>query len=347
MTDLTLNRKMGACTTCPYNTAAGGLFPDEAAAAICNYSSCFQQKSNTHFDRELKNAKDDPAMYFVTDGYSDSEFIKELKKGGVAILKQYDDYSKVQQPEAPDLNEITEQASNKKEAKNEFGIQQERYENKLAAYNKLVATGKVKKAFIVEGNNKGRYISIKLENRNSKGKANEGGKLVTGFDQEVERIESREKRAKELDAEKIWMKVKALPKENFLSATGDLSKTEQAALLVALYEKTGYSSRAELMKITGATDGMNLSRNADQITPEMFNQCLRYFTMDTLAVTYGSHLTGGPQNALKSVFTAYCPQDVETIETQQAEIAKKRAARVKERIIEIKQSKKGSLKKAA
>ncbi|WP_431213826.1 hypothetical protein ACQ86N_02700 [Puia sp. P3] len=52
--DVTLNPEMGACSACPFNTASASLFPELAAKAVCTNSKCFDHKSDAQFLNGLR-----------------------------------------------------------------------------------------------------------------------------------------------------------------------------------------------------------------------------------------------------------------------------------------------------
>lgn len=52
--DATLYPEMGACDTCPFNTATASLFPELAAKAVCTNSKCFDHKNDIQFLNGLR-----------------------------------------------------------------------------------------------------------------------------------------------------------------------------------------------------------------------------------------------------------------------------------------------------
>ena len=54
--DALLDKKMGACTTCPFNSAVGALFPEDEQTPTCSNVTCFAHKCDLNFEAQLKVA---------------------------------------------------------------------------------------------------------------------------------------------------------------------------------------------------------------------------------------------------------------------------------------------------
>ncbi|MBK7885162.1 MAG: ParB/RepB/Spo0J family partition protein [Chitinophagaceae bacterium] len=193
--------KAGACINCQFNTAAAQLFPDDDKSPRCTNIICFKNKSDIHFIEEFAKAKEDPAMLFVNDGYNETDYVKKLKKESLPVLKEYDDFREISAPEKPDWeNHKNDYDDDDTEEfiKEEFKKSVAEYDKDIIAYNKKIASGKYKMAFIVDGNNKGKYIYIELQKSGSQKQAkaaleNNGEVTAEDIDEEIERIKSREK----------------------------------------------------------------------------------------------------------------------------------------------------------
>ncbi|MBK7885507.1 MAG: hypothetical protein IPJ81_18210 [Chitinophagaceae bacterium] len=105
-------------------------------------------------------------------------------------------------------------------------------------------------AFIVDGNNKGKYIYIELQKSGSQKQAkaaleNNGEVTAEDIDEEIERIKSREKRFKELDQVKVWDNLKPHfnPHANASLLKEEFTQVEREAIAFAIFNKLSYNER--------------------------------------------------------------------------------------------------------
>ncbi|MVT11351.1 ParB/RepB/Spo0J family partition protein [Chitinophaga tropicalis] len=373
LTDITLNEKAGACTSCNFNTAVSVLFPEEEKAPRCMNVSCFHEKNKKHFESQLKTALEDPSVILAHNTYGNIDgMAKKLKDEGSVIYKLYDDYTSVDAPEKPDLLELREQYEyeleegdkTEKDIEQEFSELQVQYDKKLAEYNKKMSSGKFKKAFVLTGSEKGKYIYVQLKDKGQVKTAKaalEAGESIstTDIDTEITRLQEREKRAKELDAEKVH----AIIKETILNSssfqevravntfTPELSRAEIVAASISLWQAGSLSYRREIVKMFSTLKPKEI-RGYDVYTckPELVEyfkdmtilslyDMLRSFMLDKLIGNGGSRFVGGDDLALHNLALQYEPDAVNKVLLEQEEIAIKRAKRVEDRITELQKQK--------
>lgn len=347
LADPTLDKKMGPCTSCQYNTATALLFESDKDSPRCTNISCFKHKTDIHFERELKRAQEDPQVILVNGASGEAGLIQKLKKEGHQVLREYSEYEPVYAPEKPDWEEYKgdnydEDDNTEEEVRRDFEKELTAYEKELQDYNKKVSGSQFKKAFVVDdsGDERGKYIHIKL-------KKTAGAKAVGGNDapttdaesitEEIKRIQAREKRSKELDQAKFWedLRTHFRPEPNVPSLTGELTATERECLAETILNQMDFPNREtfqKFFKIKGEKIGA--------VGPEILLKMLRYFFLAELPpqVVYGN-LTPDALLCVK-LGKEYFPTVIDQVEATRKEAINKRVARVDERIAKLQAQKK-------
>lgn len=333
---------MGACTSCQHNTAIASLFPDSDKTAKCTNLICFNNKSVVHFQNTLKEAKEDPTILFVAS-YMYGQDSKDLDKLGVEYLGT-SEYSTIYTPELPDLDDFKEDFADgdfdtEEEMMKEYQSSLEQYKLDIKEYEEKIATGKYKKAFVLNGDKKGKMIFISL----SKGKASN---LISGkksvelsdkedIDEEISRLQSKEERSKQIDENKAWDEIKVHFKPYTISEElkSKLTGLEMKAISMAMYNKLDWKQQEEFRKLF-KIDG----RSKEFPTPDetTFNQMQRFFFLDVLPPSYlYSGYTEYARVCLE-VAEVYFPDKLNEIKLKYEAISNKRVERVEKRIAELK-----------
>ena len=356
--DASLDKKMGACSGCSFNTAFALLFPDDAAAARCTNISCFKNKTDIHFKHELAKAKEDPSIIFVSDNHSsfdDKKLCADLIAEGHDVLLRHN-FEQLEYPEKPDwedfkeMNDFDEASKDEQsDLKAEFDESLSEYEKDLLNYQRSIEGGKYKKAFVVDGDDKGKYYYIKIRKSTSSSSVPAADKkidiksetLTAGdIDSEIERIKQREKRSKEIDANTIWNKVKDLfdPEEMKLPA-GDLSQTELNAIALTIHKKSTFDYHFE--------DAFKFDDDKiKNVSLTTFIQMLRFFMLAELppSVLYQGNT---PQSLMSlKVAEEYFPAKLKEIQDSFSEKINKRIGNVNKRIADLQTKKKELLKES-
>lgn len=359
LTDPLLNPKMGPCATCPFNTAVACLFPEDATSARCMNVPCYKVKVENNFKKEIVTAKDDPAVVFVTEGYQSTKdkTTDALQKEGIAVLG-YNDYNSIDAPDKPNWEEWKNDYYDEDETEEvnrvEFQKEVADYEKDLETYNKKVASGKYKKAFVVNGDNKGKYIYIETTQRGAQKKASASvantEPSIEDIDQELTKIRDREKRAKELDALNVYKRVQNVLREskNFTGNRDLRMKPEEiGAAAIALHNAGSPEYRKFFKKETGvAADYYELKVSAveklQSLTELGLNVLLFGFILDKLTTDqpFHSHLTDAKKMAIYNIAKVYHGLEVSQAELEQEEKATKRQLRVDKRIADLQAKKK-------
>ena len=355
LADTTLDKKAGACVSCQYNTACTLLFEDASQAPRCTNVSCFKHKSDIHFDREFKKAKEDPTIVLVALGYRSSSEHEKLKKEGLPLLKEHDDFIEITHISAPDPEDFDiDDYDSEEDMKKAFDQEYQDYLDSLAAFEKKISSAKYKKAFVVAGgeNEKGKYTWIELK-RKTPSKQAKGDKTSTdpsaadngqdtqaeieAINEEIDRLKTKEKRSKELDFIKVWdgLKTHFNPFGNSSLLKDEFTQVEREAIAMAIYNKIGYTNREHFLSAFKIKK-LDFSK-VDEVT---LRQMTRFFFLDILPPTVIYNIENSDLQISMKIAQAYFPSVLKDLQDTQEAISTKRIARVNERIAALAKKKK-------
>lgn len=356
-TDTTLDKKAGPCTSCPFNSAVASLFPDASENPTCSKISCFKHKSDIHFDRALKSACEDPEIILVNTKYHNSEddFTRKLAKEGHQILNVYS--SMVSEPEKPVYDEDEhdpDDFDSEKDRRKQFEEDLWEYEQRLAQFKNKVAGGKLKKGFVVVGDDKGKIVYFEMSKTSTASKSSKATKekeasgdlTVEDINEEIRRIQEREKRAKELDQEKVQQRISEAVKAD-KSVAKVPERCENIDRILARYllsEHVSFNNRDKIKKALGIDlgvwstgKGQSLWDKLSQLTDQQVTFLIRQIIVDKYKLS-------NPRTNDGYVFRRMAESlgtiPIEAFEIEQKEVAEKRAARVAARIKQLQEKKK-------
>lgn len=101
---------VGACMTCPFNTAFGGfLLPDPDAVGKCTRTTCFENKTRCHYERKITDdlVREEPVA-LITDGEIPEVYRQVLAgiSGAEALpLCQVEQVTLIEEPEMPSIED--------------------------------------------------------------------------------------------------------------------------------------------------------------------------------------------------------------------------------------------------
>lgn len=353
--DETLDKKAGPCTKCPFNSAVSKLFADSDDAAICNNISCFKHKSDIHFDRELKIAKDDATVVLVTEN-SGSDIAKKLRSEGYQVLncQWYNgDCKPIEAPE-PTMTEsefkdedgYDDEDYTPEEIKKEYQNYLARQQRDKEAYDKKIATGKFKRAFVVDGSNVGKYIYVEMSAKSSSSNSKATSEKTSAADdikEEIQSIRERLKRSAQIDQNKIWDNIKGeFSPDKHLDKPGNLSQAEMNGLAEALFDKLDYNQKDKFRKAFKITNG----KTRPDVTAEVLVKMSRFFLLASLppSILYSGY--ENDQNAQLSLKIAfeYFPAKLEQVISDQNAIAEKRKKNAEKKIAGLEAKRKELMK---
>jgi ParB/RepB/Spo0J family partition protein len=344
-----LYKEAGACVGCKFNSASVPLLfeEEEKQHSVCRKPSCFQIKTQRQEQKNLEKLATDPTRIVIEprslseEGKAKIEMAKEL---GIKVIPSKD-YDIVSTPDAilsfeqwKEDQYYEDDDDSEDDIKNQYNDYVEELEEEHKEYNELLKTGNVVTAYNMFRNEEVTIritAEVKDEVEQSTGDA---GHDATK--DEIEKIKTREARAKELDAEKVWEKIRGLlsveSHQNSIYNLNTFNKTETQALGAALYTSLGYHTRKLAEKMI-CMDSYKESAATFQYTYSSINTLERLLIIEKLVVAFGSHIQKGSNNKLAYEFIKqYLPAEVGKIELEQQEIAEARGERVTKRIAVLK-----------
>lgn len=268
-----LDAKAGACTNCSFNTATTkSLFPEEETAARCTKRGCYENKCNLQAKLDLIIAlKENAGIPLATDGdnpiFGLIEQDNELIVNRVKLEYNIGYFDTIDTPEIPD-NDFDQ------DDEDELADYEENltdYKEELAEFENKISAGKIVKAiWIGEDSYQTKlgqivYVAIEQKEINNfststrneiKAKtyqeARKAKTLTTEIiEDEKQRLLEREKRAIELDAEKLQLAYhkKLQESEAITNPEHKIGKGDNAALNFLLFELLGYYEKRNFVEI--------------------------------------------------------------------------------------------------
>lgn len=336
----------GPCTTCPFNSNNTPLlFPEAEDSAICTKPSCFAIKTTNQKKNNFEKVATDPdILCIVNSTYLDEDEKQSLavaEESGLKIISKklfetedepdpvqsYDEWldDESYQYEEGEDDDVT---INHKMAKKDYAIYKKNTEEEIKQYHDDVATGKIKMAYVVAGYGEGDFRPIRIKAGASQEiESGNAGDANTEILAEICRLEEREKRSKEIDAEKIWASIRAMDIYPIIKdKTHAFTEKEIDALARAQLDQLHYSLKGKI----GYEDE---SDGTPRITELGLHEISRAFLLDKLMSNYGAHLTPGTNNNIAyNILKEYVPQDISRIELEIQETAEARSGRVNKKI---------------
>jgi len=202
---LDLNKAMGACTHCQFNTASNTLlFPEGEHESRCTNRECFKGKTEVSFAVELEKAHEDPAIVLV-DTYYNTDVIKQYAAKGMKVYNRYE------------YNDVDGKTRGAKVA--------------------FVVSGNKKGTYI--------FVKLTPKKDEKGGEAASDGSTLarkTELEEQIAALKQREERKEELDFVKVMPKLyDALEeKKPYGINTTELHVWEKAALILALEDKSSW-----------------------------------------------------------------------------------------------------------
>ena len=351
--DPSLNETMGACSGCAFNSASNVLLFPDAVNAICTNSKCYHGKADISFNKLFEEAKNDSTIVLVSTEYDMGKVARELISKGITVLKKYTNYEvAAEKPEHPDREDLKGNFDTIEEEEQAWQEELRDYEDELQRYEAKIESGKLTKAFVVEGDNRGKYIYVTLKKGAStaeasssavKNKEKDGTITAEDIKAEIQRIKDREKRALELDEEKKQpLLYNVAQKSGLFKHTGPLALTEKRGLLVLLAEFGSYSIKGDLYKAIGCKNSEDYNQakfyqHVAQADEKDIDQWIAIatrilFSHKLSPVNGVSPETNGKAAVLVELTTLYDKKGAEKIEADIMEARGKRELKVENRI---------------
>ena len=240
-----LLREIGSCTSCFYNTGSNSLlFPDMVSDPTCQNPTCFKKKCDVSYKAEFTKVIEDPTALIISSQHNPEKESKEIINKHPGILTARD-YSVVSKPKIRTRDYFDGDNDTVVEDEKDYQDHLDDVRKATEAYNQKVASGKFKKAFVIDGDSKGHYVYVNITSKASKNghaksevAANKSPAIeAEEIKDEIGRIRDREKRAIELDDAKVWADIYSHlePAKVIKDITpGPLTQVERNAVAAAL-----------------------------------------------------------------------------------------------------------------
>lgn len=259
--DKNLVPEMGACSKCPFNTATlKTLFPEMAKEATCTNKPCYKQKCTVHLTSLFEQAVDlhQPVALLSANGFSDTlqqiiaahPTAKDLPVHGRYSVSVFnspsepdkEDYAMYGEEEDGDFDEAA------------YSDALEEYQSELEEFNHLKEKGSMLIGlFVSESEIKPLLFSLD----NSRGsKAVTSAKAVQEaikngtvtaelLEAEALRLQAREARAKEIDRDKVQLKVheELLARCSVAQNNENLTTADLATARLIIFDSLDYHNR--------------------------------------------------------------------------------------------------------
>jgi len=334
LNDPTLDSAAGICTGCPKNTASTlSLFPDSPETGLCLDRSCYKHKSDIHFDRTLKNILEkEPDVVIGCNSYIYGEAEKKVKKmveDGIPVVKigWSEGLREIEKPEPPDPEDYED---DEEDGSVMYKEACEEYENDLREYEEKISGG-VQKVFIVEGNEKGKFIyAVPNSNKNASGNSSESS--LVG----LVSLKNKLKREDELLLEKVNTNaISTLREDAYTSQTGRLIDVEMVALLVEMLKTVNNDDlQDELFGHDGYIKNKEYYDVAPKLTEQQRVKVMRSFILSRLSTSAPVYNISDAR-AIIDVARIFSPEKMREFEEIQEQKTNKRKARLQEKIDEM------------
>jgi ParB family transcriptional regulator, chromosome partitioning protein len=264
--DKNLVPEAGACSVCPSNSATlKSLFPDMAKQSVCSNKECYNNKCSVHFIAALSNAIDtyQPVALLYDNQLTDmAEKIIGLVPGAAELPRHnVQEITVIEKPILPEKEEFINYDSGEPD-EDEFNAAIENFYSELEVYNLHTQSGHYAIAVML-GNKEFTPVYF---SRNKPRPIRSNGQTVTAkevqeaiksgnatpdlLQAEIDRIKQREKRAEELDAEKVQLTVHNCFSEFVRKAENNtkLTKADQTGARLVIYQSLDYHTKQEVTK---------------------------------------------------------------------------------------------------
>jgi ParB family chromosome partitioning protein len=353
---------IGACTGCPFNSATvKSLFPEYAKQAVCTNAACYRNKCTASLRNGFINSLQlhVPAALLFNGEPSEQvqAFLNELPEPSALPHYDYQQITVLQTPEEPDKEDYTDSYNEEEETVFDtegYEAALQEYKTEMTEYRQNLESGNYKKGLLERNgdfypvlfspepparnsyDHFGRGITLKSVQEALKA----GTATPELLQQAIDGTLQREERAKELDRDKIQLKIHEQFTETFkvLENNEGLTAADLVALRLMVYQSLDYSGRQEVNRVLFEETGKQ-EENANEsfyeklqsLTDGQFSYLIRMAIACKSESKYPKNETGF---VLYKV-AADAGIDVQKIEQEQQEKAEARSDRMKTRIKEL------------
>lgn len=291
LSDTTLVPGICACNICPKRSGANPVLFDDMQDDRCFDINCFDDKLHAFMEKEVAKIINEGIDTPILANYTKPSdmIITICKQYNVQILANYNDW------------------------------------NTYSREGWDVKTG-----FLVSGSDQGKYIEVFVKPQSIVSNSSGESKTPLNNEQvelqeEISKIKSRQARALELDAEKVWTEIRSIDTSFIKNSTLELDSSEINALAYALYEKLNWDKRKEF----------EFQDNPIFDSLDSLKKLMRIFYLDVLPSSFGSHLNNKNNASYYKVMLKNAPAPIKEIEDRIQEVANKRIGKANDRILDL------------
>ncbi|RKE47143.1 ParB/RepB/Spo0J family partition protein [Sphingobacterium detergens] len=341
----------GSCTRCPFNSATiKSLFPEFAKVAVCSHKVCYQAKTLKNLENGFRKilAEHQPTAILRSGNFSNESqmLIDSIPELNILPEVDYNDVNVIEPPCQPEKEDYEDYQTGELEEEDYNGALIT-YETDLAEYNLVITSENLLKGLTVKNN----VISLVYYNPEKKitvgtavtakevQQAIKDGKATPELlDKEIERIEAREKRAKQIDLDNIQKQVHATFKECLKAEDYKpiLTLTDLTAARLLIFQSLDWNIRSYIVE--------KLFSGIDTFHPSKLLQALSELTESQFAFLIRMVFCGRSTSSSPNLIDGKCLYDIayasgfdiKTIEAENKKLADKREDSVNGRIAELK-----------
>lgn len=357
--DDSLFPEMGACSTCQYNSANdNSLFPDEIPG--CCFYPCYEEKQVRTARRWIEAIENGENRLFL-QSYSTPERVNALLEEHGIKTVDYQHINRLHEPEKPekplkkDFYEIDE-AGKKVFDEDEYEWQMDCYKEDLEEFEDTLEENKLLResndVYLAIRTDMSQVFECVLETENIEQASEKTSGNEDSIEIEINKIETREERAKELDFEKIHSALyEEVTNSQFFNAGHITGQTKRAAAM-GLYFQLPWDM-THLVKKLLMTDKEAEESNDDQFysfdvygaiaeaNDETLDNCIEMclrILIYSMVSKKESFSNGGNTRAVafKQAYYEYDPDLVVAVVDEYMEKREKREKRVASRIQKLK-----------
>ncbi|MEP7376813.1 MAG: ParB/RepB/Spo0J family partition protein [Chitinophagaceae bacterium] len=262
--DKNLVQEVGACSGCPSNSATlKSLFPEMAKQSVCSNKECYNNKCTLHFIAALSEAINtyQPTALLYNNQLTDmaEKIIILIPRASELTRHNANEITVIQKPALPDKKDYLDYDSEELD-EDEFNGAMDNYYSELGAYNLHVKSGHYAVAVFL-GNKTFEPVYFSMDKPKQ---YHLGGQTVTAkevqaaiktgnatpelLQDEIDRIKQREKRAEELDTEKVQLIVHNDFTEFVNSPANNtgLTDADKTGLKLIVYQALDYTAKSKV-----------------------------------------------------------------------------------------------------
>lgn len=352
---------VGACTGCSFNSATlKTLFPELAKQAICSNSTCYKKKCDAHMLVELATALEQTeAVALVVQSNQleqVEELVKQLSESAGLPVYEYAQVTLLYKPEEP----ITEDYADEDDEEDPgfladaYNEAMQEYVEALAEYEQQLQTGKFIKGLYLHRDemntvwlnpeqppahsHSGRGKVVSLKTVQEALKANSATPAM--IQEAITGMLLRETRAKELDKEKIQLKIHQQLQEKIadLSNNEGLTEADKVASRWLIFSSLDYTTRQQVKEVLfekGTELNTNSTDDFYQQLADMTEQEFCYLIRMALLARPESKQPLQQSGQVLSVMAEQAGIDVVLIEKEQEQKTLDRNQKLQGRIKEL------------